>query len=383
MTFDRQMFSNKLQRYCNQFDINNRDLSNATGISQQRVESLLMKQSDPTGDEVLIIADYFKCDFKFFISNEQLAPFEQTEKLFRAHGGALNTEDRWAIQEFLFLCECQEFLMRNRQVSFDRSSFIYKKLGNNFKRHGKYAAAALRRHLGFGVNDIPADIYKIFRSIGIHIFRRKLGQSNISGLFIRHPIAGPCVLVNYSDDVYRQRFTAAHEAAHAILDAGEEIVVSFSVWEPNDLSEIRANTFASHFLMPPEVIHAIPDANSWDGPKLIDWATKFRVNIEPFVYALNNQSLISDEQIDQFRTLKIPNDKKIDPELPQDLAPRSKDRKTELLQRGLSELYVGLCFDAYSENVISAGRLKEMLLCDEKELVTLAELYGRGLSYVY
>ena len=35
---------------------------------------------------MLILADHYRCDFKFFISNEQVAPFEQTETLYRAHG---------------------------------------------------------------------------------------------------------------------------------------------------------------------------------------------------------------------------------------------------------------------------------------------------------
>jgi len=34
--------------------------------------------------------------------------------------------------------------------------------------------------------------------------------------------------VNYSEDVYRQRFTAAHELAHAIFDSDDSAVVSFA-----------------------------------------------------------------------------------------------------------------------------------------------------------
>ena len=40
-----------------------------------------------------------------------LAPFEQTETLFRMYGDELSSEDRWAIQEFLFLCECEDYLL--------------------------------------------------------------------------------------------------------------------------------------------------------------------------------------------------------------------------------------------------------------------------------
>ena len=75
-----------------------------------RLNDLNEQKADPTGDEVLIIADFFKCDYNFFISNERLTAFEQTEKLFRKYGDELTKEDRWSIQEFLFLSECEHFL---------------------------------------------------------------------------------------------------------------------------------------------------------------------------------------------------------------------------------------------------------------------------------
>jgi hypothetical protein len=229
MPIDLAIFADKLQRYCDQFAVSLTDLSKGTGITVDRLTALSMQKSEPTGDEVLILADFFKCDFKFFISNEKLAPFEQTENLFRKHGDVLTKEDRWAIQEFLFLCECQQFLLAtapNRR----RTPFSFTKSGSYYKGHAQQAAASLQRHFGYQAHAVPKNVYEDFRSIGIHVFRRKLSQSSISGLFVRHPVAGSCVLVNYSEDVFRQRFTVAHEAAHAILDDGEDFVVSFSQW---------------------------------------------------------------------------------------------------------------------------------------------------------
>ena len=72
-----------------------------------------------------------------------------------------------------------------------------------------------------GAPRVAMDIYRDFRSIGAHIFRRHLLNSNISGLFVAHPTAGACLLVNYDEDVYRQRFSVAHEMAHAIFDQSD------------------------------------------------------------------------------------------------------------------------------------------------------------------
>ena len=249
MAFDREMFTNKLQQYCIQMQLADAELSERTGISPERLKALKENQVDPTGDEVLILADVFMCDYRFFISNEKLAPFEQTDLLFRKHGGELSANDRWAIQEFLYLCECEQFLQD--ELGVERKPFNFAKQGNYLKGHGENAAQALRRHLGYQPHEQPMDIFRDFRTIGCHVFRRRLARDNISGLCLRHPVAGPSLLINFNEDQYRQRFSAAHEAAHAILDDDQEFVVSFANWEKAPLSEVRANTFAARYLMPP------------------------------------------------------------------------------------------------------------------------------------
>ncbi|RJP22910.1 MAG: ImmA/IrrE family metallo-endopeptidase [Candidatus Abyssobacteria bacterium SURF_5] len=380
MAFDLALFADKLRRYCKQFEVTNDEISQRTGISLERLNGLAAQESEPTGDEVLILADFFKCDYKFFISNEKLAPFEQTELLFRKYGDKLTRDDRWAIQEFLFLCECQYFLLSSMS-DYRPHPFKFEKTGHIYKEHGVAAAAALRRHLGYEPHKVPMDIYDDFRKIGIHVFRRRLIKSSISGLFIRHPVVGPCVLVNYTEDVFRQRFSAAHEAAHAILDDESDFVISFSAWDKEDLSEIRANAFASHLLMPPEFLKKIP-VRVWDLSQVLDWAVKLMVNIDPLLYALCALGLMSTSEMNQIKKRRVRLDKKSDPELPENLSPRARTRKEELLKRGLSDFYVKLCFDAFENGIISGGRLAEMLLITEPEIMEIAALYGRGMGHV-
>lgn len=75
----------------------------------------------------------------------------------------------------------------------------------------------------------------------------------------------------------------------------------------------------------------------------------------------------------------MPREAKIDPELPEGLNQAQSERKARLLQLGLSDFYVGLCFDALKEGGISVGRLGEALLSSPSELARLASLYGRSL----
>jgi len=381
MPVDLAILGDKLLRYRKQFQATLPEVSNSTGIPEQILEAYETGIREPTGGHILILADYYHCDYNFFISNEKLAPFEQTENLFRKHGDELSKEDRWAIQEFLFLCECEEYLLGKLSAGIQQSSFQFKKIGTYYKGHGEQSAAALRRYFGYADNEVRMDVFADFRSLRIHVFRRALNNSKISGLFIRHPTAGRCILVNYSEDLYRQRFTASHEAGHAILDDGSDPVISFTKWDPSDLSEVRAHTFASHYLMPRDFLRAIPESKVWTTDKAKEWAAKLKVSTSALARALLDSGLVDKSTADHLKTVKVPLAEKDDVELPSTLSPASRGRKEELLKRGLSGFYVNLCFDAYEKGTVSAGRLAEMLLVSSLKLPALAELYGKVLSY--
>jgi len=380
MPFDRSLLSKKMKKYRDQFHVTIPELSRATGIDEDSLNAFEREERLPSGDEVLILADFFKCDYKFFISNERLAAFEETETLFRKHGDELSKEDRWAVQEVLYLSECEEYLLRVLG-GYRTIEFAFQKKGNFYKAHGIEAASALRKSLEYSENEVPLNIYDDFRKIGIHVFRRELQNSRISGIYINHPKAGNCILVNYLEDVYRQRFTAAHEAAHAIFDNEENVLVSYTRWEPGDLVEIRANTFASHYLMPHEFLKGIPDASNWDAKKAIDWANKLKVSTEALAYALTAAKLIDHQTENIIRSVKVSSELKIDPELPDSLSQRGYEIKRALLKRGLSSRYVSMCFTAHRENIISAGRVAEMLLTDEADLRKIVAIYGEELSH--
>ncbi len=369
MAFDLNALGDKLKRYREQLQLSLADLALGTGIDEGRLESLEAGTITPSGDEVLILADFYKCDYRFFVSNERLAPFEQTENLYRRHGTEFSKEDRWRVQEFLFLSECEEFLIQS--LHRHRTSFHFTPTGTYFKGHAELAAASLRKHFGYDSQSVPSDVYADFRQIGVHVFRRQLSNSNISGVMLRHPVAGPCILVNYSEDIYRQRFTAAHEAAHAMLDK-EEFVVSFESAR-GDLTEIRANTFASRYLLPPEILKKIP-AQRWSGAEISLWANKLKVSTTALAIGLKESSLIDEDTYKELVKVRVRADLKTDPEL-EALTGKPLARKRVLLQKGLSFAFVSLCFDALSEGIITNAKAAEMLLIAEDELPDLASLF--------
>ncbi len=371
MAIDLSAFGDKLRRYREQRQLTLEELVPGTGIAIERLRGFEAGAVLPTGDEVLILADFFQCDYRFFVSNEKLAAFEQTESLYRRFGTEFSKKDRRSIQEFFFLCECEAFLMSelNREVE----PFSFTPSGNFFKGHGDQAAAALRKHFKYAANTVPSDVYADFRRLGFHVFRRRLENSNISGLTIQHPAAGTCILVNYSEDIYRQRFTAAHEGGHGILDRNEDVIVSFNN-KTTDLVETRANTFASRYLLPVSIAMQLP-VRQWSRAEIVKWASQFKVSTTMLSIALKEAKVIDENTAKDLRQARVPAHEKTDPELA-NLEPRLAARKEELLSRGLSAFYVGLCLEAWTREIVSAGRAAEMLLVDDFELRDIADLFG-------
>jgi len=376
MPFDRIAFSDKIRRSKEHLAVQDTEIIAETGIGKSRLAELMSGAADPTGDEVLILADFFDCDYKFFISHEKLAAFEETDSLYRKYGDQFSKADRRSVQQFLYLCECESWLWQltnKRSAAFD---FVPK--GGNYKANGARAALELRTLLDYQAGQVPSDIFRDFRLLGIHIFRRKLSNSNISGVMIRHPKAGNCVLVNYDEDLYRQRFTAAHELAHAIM---EDTSVNISMGnDGSPLVEVRANAFASNYLLPPEFLANIASSvSTWTDAVLVEWAARLKVSTLMLRIALKERGFISESTFNALKGARVPRERKVDPELANQTG-RTRDRKMTLLERGLSFHYVGECIETLRAGRISRGRAAEMLLVSEPELYEIEQLFSPSVD---
>jgi Zn-dependent peptidase ImmA (M78 family) len=355
------------------------EVAEITGLAIDRINLIEKATEKPTGDEVLILASIYQCDFRSLIDDRLPPPNSQTEILFRRFGDSLKVSDRRAIQDFLHLCQMEasmERLLQTRKIEFS-----YEPTGTYYKEHGLKAANALRSKLAHKDNEVKRDIYSDFRSIGIHIFRRRLSNIEISGLYIKDSSAGHCVLINYDEDIYRQRFSVSHEVAHSIFDSSQEAMVTFekqsTKYDNADLKEIRANSFASNYLMPESVLKKISPINESNAAH---WAQELRVSTAALAKALKDAKLIDPNfapQISQVRN----NAFKIDPEAPENLTESQRTRRLALLERGLSDYFVNLCFEAHYKRLISTGRLIEVLHVDHSELADVAMLFGRTITH--
>jgi Zn-dependent peptidase ImmA (M78 family) len=148
------------------------------------------------------------------------------------------------------------------------------------------------------------------------------------------------------------------------------------------LSEIRANNFAAAYLLPYEFLQSIPENKTWNNDKIIKYSKKMHVNPESLSIGLLNAKLISEDDKMKFSKIKIESKEKLDSELPLSLSIKGRERKVVLLEKGLSDYYVNLCFEGYREGIISQGRLAEMLLCNSKyDLLEICSIYNQRLNH--
>ena len=115
---------------------------------------------------------------------------------------------------------------------------------------GAYLAEQERRRLGLGDAPVPS-VIDLLEHEGVKVLLREFpSNSSISGFFFFASDLGPCAVINASESPSRQRFTAAHEYAHFLVDRDErrgEICDTVRRREP---FEMRANAFAASLLLP-------------------------------------------------------------------------------------------------------------------------------------
>lgn len=172
MPLDPRIVARKLKQARKLQSLSVPSVSEATGIVVERIVLVEAGESPATGDEVLILANYYRHDFRDFLDDNRPAPFEKTAILYRRHGDAFTAEDRRAIQEFLYLCEIEATL--EALLSIPKQPFSFAPSGTFFKAHGESAARALRSRLGYVANEIPRDVFADFRRVGVHIFSQDI-----------------------------------------------------------------------------------------------------------------------------------------------------------------------------------------------------------------
>ena len=122
---------------------------------------------------------------------------------------------------------------------------------------------SLRSHLGDGRG--PIDIFRVIMEMEIDFLFRPLDK--LLGAFLPEPLGG--ILVTTQRDLHVQRFTAAHELGHFLMNheasLDDESLIGFAPrgQSHGDLQEVAADAFASEFLMPRWLVAAHVRRQEW------------------------------------------------------------------------------------------------------------------------
>ena len=127
----------------------------------------------------------------------------------------------------------------------------------NYRKYKESRDLAWRILLQEGVRELPVNIVRLCRQMGIRVqyFTPGAGESDgYSTIFLGTPI----IFVSRECSPERQRFTVAHELGHILLGhVGEAGLVNREPDPRDDPRERAANVFASRLLAPACILWAL------------------------------------------------------------------------------------------------------------------------------
>lgn len=262
---------------------------------------------------------------------------------------------------------------------------------------GRKVAADERRRLGLGIAPV-SDLESLLMEQGIWVASSPLPDA-VSGMFLADPTLGLAVVVNAGQVRWRQRFSLAHEYAHALMDRDRQATVSESS-NAGELYEKRANAFAAAFLVPAEGVREqlqlvakargssqtlmVPEEGELPAgarPRLemvqpydvASLAHHFGVSYQTLVFQLQNAGAVNRSDADRLkrsegagvqflRTLKMWDE--------------IEGKSGERIDRDLKEQLARLVLEAYRQELISRGKLLELaraIRVPGRELLEIAE----------
>lgn len=354
-------------------------IASALGTSEKVVTEIEEgRLLDLPGDYILIISHILKTDFRYFISHELDAVEQETQQIYR-HLSKPSPDDFFSIRKFISYGLNEAELEELLSIPKKNLPPYYPDKGNLPYRHkdqGKAVAAQERMRLLLGFLPIP-NIFEKIRSQGIHLFRQKLKDSELSGATIFHPKAGICILINYHDDIFRQFFSAAHEYCHVLFDRkkveAEGCVVSYSNYKKRYskydeayLTELRADNFAGEFLLPSEATNKYQKPQDIHEVKELigQIARDYKINAGGVAIWMKQNGWISERTLQSFqkkRPVVIRKNEKTDPDIPIEFTSLQKERRKSIIEHEISTYYLELLRKALTEEVITFGRFAEMM----------------------
>lgn len=198
-------------------------------------------------------------------------------------------------------------------------------------QQGQRIAEEERQRLGLGNAALP-NVAEVLEMQGIRTAQVSL-PDDVSGLTLVDSVLGSFVVVNRDHHSLRRRFSYAHEYCHVLMDRARRGAIS-SQDNRSELVEVRANSFAAHFLLPTNGVRnflaglgkghpsrsqaevfdedeavtirnrSSPGSQDIQMYDLVQLAHHFKTSRLATIYRLRNLKLITEAEMEEFRELE-------------------------------------------------------------------------------
>lgn len=237
--------------------------------------------------ELTKLAKLYRHSVSYFLEETPEVEENLDKMLYRAKPGLSNWHNfKEQVNHYINLCKegmiLEKLLQFETRLGPPKYALSMPKNKSEAVIQGTLVAEQERNRLGLGVNPI-GDIAALVSNQGIWACGADL-PDEISGLFFNTAKTGMIILVNASHVKARKRFSYVHEYAHALFDRDENIRIS-STDNNSENIEVRANAFAAAFLIPHDgIINVLRNLNkgkaSRDEQVIFDVSADSKVDVE-------------------------------------------------------------------------------------------------------
>jgi Zn-dependent peptidase ImmA (M78 family)/DNA-binding XRE family transcriptional regulator len=276
------------------------DVAREVGLSRPAVSLIEAGRRAVSSVELAEFARLYRVSYDVLLGDESPVEGALRDGLlayFRATAPLTDDAADWLTSE---IAECERYAELERTVFGDQRFELptYRLTEGLAYEQGERLAWQERRRLGLGNSPVRSMI-DLLESEGVKVRITPFAIGGVSGCYIYSDEIGPCVLINEKERPSRQRFTAAHEYAHFLVDRAEAEAELCTYAKSGAYYEVRANTFAAAFLLPAVgVEEALQDrgkrvGDPIDAADAIDLAFRFGASYEAVLWRLRNLSWIA------------------------------------------------------------------------------------------
>lgn len=173
------------------------------------------------------------------------------------------------------------------------------------RRHALQEADALLREFDVA-QDAPVDVFALIERLDLELVFNNL--KTILGALVPHGAGG--IMLSTQRGATVQRYTAAHEIGHWILDHGWALDTEADLYTPTHDREQLAQIFASQLLMPPPLVYAtaarygVTNSTTATGPLVYLMSRDMGASYEAVVRQLDNLDTISRSKRDELLSIQ-------------------------------------------------------------------------------